>query len=75
MHPKKVIKITDDEAEYSFQVHLEKKRIDLILKKAFLSPVELIIGMNSVPDIVQIRFYKALQLLIREHQTTRPDSQ
>jgi hypothetical protein len=77
VHPqKRTIKIADPATgdSYSYSINLEKKRIELILKKPFLSTVELIIGEVLVPDLVQIRFYKELQILIREHQTSNPKS-
>ncbi len=55
---------------YSFSLNLEKKRIELILKKPFLSEVELVVGEVAVPDMVLIAFYKELRKLNNEYQAT-----
>lgn len=73
MSPKVKIKITgefDGEyCDYTFHVHMEKRRIELILKRPFNSTIEMIIGMNLVPDLAQIQFYKELNKRANEYQT------
>lgn len=75
MHPKKKITITGDGENYIFVVSLDTKRIELILQHPFFSPVDTIIGMNSVPDIVQIKFYKELQRLTNEYKASSTNSE
>lgn len=70
MSPKKKIEITDDEAEYTFFINLELKRIELILKRPFFSE-ELVIGENHVPDPVLIAFYKELRQLVHEYRSSQ----
>jgi hypothetical protein len=75
MSPKKTVKISGSDGEYTFHVHLVRRRIELILRKAFFTEAELIIGMNLVPDDVQIKFYKKLSQLCDEYKSTSPNPQ
>ena len=69
MSTKKTIQVADNGHVYSFSVHLEQRRIELILKRLHNEDVELIISENDVPDCVLIKFYRELQRIFREHSS------
>lgn len=75
MSPKKQIVITYGSETFSFSVNLARKTIDHILQKTQSDQQDLIIGMNLVPDAVQIEFYKKLKRLADEYNATSVNQQ
>lgn len=67
MHPKKIVKIREGTHEYAFHIDLAAKQVDLITRTIFPHEVDTIIGMNLVPDMVQIMFYRNLRKLNNEY--------
>lgn len=78
MRTKKTVKLSKGNAEYVFYLNLEAKRIELITRSIFPVEVDTIIGMNLVPDVVQIQLFKKIRQIVAEQSepasSPRPDA-
>lgn len=71
MRLKKTVKLSKGNAEYVFFLDWEAKRVELITRSIFPVEEDTIIGMNLVPDIVQIQLFKEIrQQLAKQHELT-----
>lgn len=63
MCSKKQITIIEDSVEYTFIVNLSSRSVELVLAKPHGSQGDSIVSLHSLPDTVQIKFYRALNNL------------
>lgn len=63
MHAEKQITIIEDSIEYTFVVNLVSRSVELVLAKEHGSQGDSIVSLHSLPDTVQIKFYRALNNL------------
>jgi hypothetical protein len=63
MSTKKIIRIEYDEEIYSFAIDLSTRSVDFITRQ-FDETHNTLIGMNDVPDRVQIMLYRAISQLV-----------
>lgn len=74
MRTKKTVKLSKGNAEYVFYLNLEAKRIELITRSIFPVEVDTIIGMNLVPDIVQIQLFKEIRQQLAKQRELTPSA-
>ena len=70
MRLKKTVKLTSGNAEYTFYLNWEARRVDLITRSIFPVEVDTIIGMNSVPDVVQIQLFKIIRQGLAQRESS-----